>query len=497
MSNIGVDIKSIIIHTKSDMRETYVKIIKEYIRSKPDYRLTLNEIRAHVISAGATEDELDEAIREITGMPRMSSLFNIPPKKKKNLISGKRKIALAFSSIIVVPLLAFLLFNMSGEKRQAASSKTATNLSKNNEIAKGPVPQVYANLREIDPEKAFSYPKSNIPLVLTNKPKKEVLGFLPYWMMPRADDINLATLTSVSIFGLEMDENGNVVTIDNSKNEVDGGWAMWKDPKLDQFIKRAKNNRLKIFLTLKAFNSKNIDKLVSSDEAQKSFISNALYLLSSKNLDGINLDFEYTGTPSNITKDGFTRLVTNLNAELKRQFPNSQLTIDTYLTSGSVPGLFELGILAKNIDAFVVMGYDVHTPLGTPGPISPMGGNINIIGHIQGYLEKVPGEKLILAVPYYGYDWPDGQNADILPYSEITEESKRHNLLWDDISQTPMYTYSVNEIKREVHFENVRSLSIKYDFVNFKNLKGVGLWALGYDGFNSDLQRLIVDKFSN
>lgn len=481
------------------MRDEFVRIIEEYIRGKPEYRHTLNEIKIHVISAGATEEELDEAIRRLTGMPSSSKLFGSPsPTKKKSSIFGSSKtIALTISLVLVVFVGLFLLNKPDSVKNVSRTTTTPNVTNQPSKNSQGHIAQVYANLREIDPQKAFSYPKSNVPLVVTSKPKKEVLGFFPYWMMPRASDINLSVLTSISIFGLEIDGKGNIVTISSDINEEDQGWQMWKDPSLDQFIKKAKNNRLKIFLTLKAFNSKNIDDLVVSDDAQKAFISNALYLLSSKNLDGINLDFEYTGTPPKASKEGFTRLVTNLSAELKRQFPNSELSIDTYLTAGSVPGLFELGLLSKHVDSFVVMGYDVHTPLGTPGPISPMGGNINIIGLLQGYLEQVPAEKIILAVPYYAYDWPIDGNADILPYSQIIEESKRHNLLWDDISQTPMYIYTINDVKREVHFENVRSLSIKYDFVNSKDLKGIGIWALGYDGLNSDLQRLIVDKFAN
>lgn len=146
----------------------------------------------------------------------------------------------------------------------------------------------------------------------------------------------------------------------------------------------------------------------------------------------------------------------------------------------------------------------MHYALGNPGPIAPMGGAVNIIGLVQGYLEKVQAEKLILAVPYYGYDWPINNDsssatssAAILSYAELAEASRDHKLIWDETSQTPSYTYTDNGIKREVHFENVRSLGIKYDFVNAKSLRGIGIWALGYDGLNSDLQRLIVDKFSN
>ena len=482
-----------------NVREEYIRLIKKYISLNPDYKYNLKGVKSSFTSHGATVEEFDEAIRQITGAA-------VIPNVK---LFGKIKSPMVGISLIVISVTVLISLNFQPE----VSTKTplaTTRISIPPKIPKiikakiqNPIPQVYANASPIDAQKVFSFPQSNVPLTVTSRPKKEILGFFPYWMMPKVNEINLDVLTSISIFGLEVDGKGNIVT-SHADSQGDGGWLMWKDSSLNSFIKKTTSNGIKTYLTLKSFNNENIENLVSSDSAEKTFISNALYLVNSKNLDGINLDFEYSGVSSDAVRDGFTRLVTNLNTELKRQLPNSTLTIDTYITSGSVPGLFDITLLSKQSDAFVIMGYDMHYSQGSPGPISPMGGDVNIIGLIQGYLEKVGPEKLILALPYYGYDWPinpasseNSANAGIIPYAEIAIDSKKYNLLWDNTSQTPSYTYTDNGTKHEVHFENVRSLGIKYDFVNAKGLLGVGIWALGYDGLNSDLQRLIVDKFSD
>ena len=181
---------------------------------------------------------------------------------------------------------------------------------------------------------------------------------------------------------------------------------------------------------------------------------------------------------------------------MKRQIPNAVLTVDTYLVSGADgEGLFNIPALAKNIEAFVIMGYDVHHPSGGAGPVSPMGGATNVIGYVQNYLEKVGPEKLILAFPYYGYDWPQNSIAESqgmargVPYGIIAQQSANLNISWDETAQTPYYVYKTDRGgERIVHFDNVRSLSIKYDFINKKGLRGVGIWALGYDGDTQDLQ---------
>jgi len=503
------------------MREEYIKLIKEYIKLKPEYRHMLEEIKINVLSVGATEEEFKQAIKEITGIPDPSIILdkklifeNEKTRKEKHYKEFQDNILTLFKNLngnfkkykrwfVVSFLSAFIAtsFSFVNFKSPPETSNKITRVSRKIIESKAKFPIVYANSVPIDAEKTFSFkPTKDIRLAITNKPQKEVLGFFPYWMLPVEEKINLDTLTSISLFGIEIDGTGNIVT-QNSKGEIDGGWIMWQSPDLNSFIKRAKNQNLKIYLTLKSFNNENIAKLSLNDESQKTFILNALYLVNSKNLDGINIDFEYTGEANSEIRKGFTRLITNLNSELKRQIPKSVLTIDTFLISGSENGIFDIHALSKQSDAFVIMGYDMHTPLGEPGPISAMGGAMNIIGYVQGYLEKTSPEKIILAVPYYGYDWPVDPNLEaevkILPFAEILEASQKSKLAWDETSQTPYFKYSENGIERIVHFDNVRSLGIKYDFINEKNLKGVGIWALGYDGLNSDLQKLIIDKFSN
>ena len=393
-----------------------------------------------------------------------------------------------------MPTILFL--NSSLNKPKTVTNSTPTK-PQNPDKQTNAFPIVYANTTPIDAKKVFSIPSDNVKLDISGKPKKEILGFFPYWMLETQEKIIINDLSSIALFGLETNANGEIVTV-SQDGKVDPGWAMWRDENLDVLIKRAKSLGLDVYLTFKSFNNSNIENLSLSDEAQKTFVANASYLVDSKNLDGVNIDFEYTGESNEKLRDGFLRLIKNLNGELKRQNPKAALTIDTYLVSGAQQGLFNLTLLSPYTDAFVIMGYDMHTPLGEPGPVSAMGGDTNVIGYVQNYLEKVPEDKLILAVPYYGYDWAENNKeiqTRILAIAQINEAAKNAQINWDDNSQTPFYKYWEDGIQRIVHFDNVRSLAIKYDFINKKNLKGVGIWALGYDGLNSDLHKLLIDKF--
>jgi spore germination protein YaaH len=491
------------------MRDKYIELIKEYIKVKPEYEAALDKLKACVMAVGATDEEFDEAIKEVTEMSQSSKSiltgYTNRPASRIQKIEGFAKHLKVKKQYIIALLFAIITVGVLTQLKILIWSNKTNDVVQNLPAVTQPtaripaIPVVYANSDSVDPEKIFSIKTTNVRLLITGKPKKEVLGFFPYWMLSEEDKINLNALTSVSLFGLEMDGSGNVVT----NSETADGWSMWKNPKLDDFIRRAQNQGLKVYLTLKCFNNANIESLSKSDASQKKLIANALYLVNSKSLNGINIDFEYLGTPTDEVRNGFTRLIANLNSELKRQIPQAVLTVDTYLVSGSQKQLFDLPLLANNLDAFVIMGYDMHTPLGGPGPVSAMGGDTNVIGYVQNYLEQVNASKIILAIPYYGYDWPkDAQTPSrdavkTLPYAVIAQMSQKTQLSWDETAQTPYFTYKDGLQTRIVHFDNVRSLGIKYDFINRKNLKGVGIWTLGYDGQNQDLEKLLIDKFIN
>jgi len=475
------------------MRQKYVDLIKDFISNKPEYKVTLDEIKNDTLSVGGTEEEFEQAVKEIES-------GNVGPQNKRSF-KTRKVLKLGVVTILVLFLIPAFLLTYNNKFRDESSPKIATSTENSNPIAKTikneTVRVVYANSTPIDTSKVFSVNPNKVVLTYTGKPKKEVLGFFPYWMMENWEKVNLGALTSVSLFGLEVNGSGDIVTR-RDDNAIDPGWEMWNNPSIPSLIRKARSNNLKVYLTVKSFTNDNIRSLSKNDEAQRKMIANVSYLVSSRNLDGVNIDFEPTEGMDKEARDGFTRLIKNLEIELKKQNPNAHLSIDTYLSSGSEQGLFDLPKLVPSLDAVVIMGYDMHTPKGDPGPLAAMGGQANIIGYVQNYLEKIPSNKIILAVPYYGYDWPtNDKEADGkgIPYAQIAEAVKTTSFTWDENSQTPYYTYIENGTPRIVHYDNLRSLGIKYDFINDKNLKGVGIWALGYDGNNTDLQRILIDKF--
>src|SRR5581483_9442843 len=156
---------------------------------------------------------------------------------------------------------------------------------------------------------------------------------------------------------------------------------------LTHFLRQMKVQRIKVYLTFKCFNNDNIVALLNNPQAQTNFINNALYQISSKDLDGVNIDFEYVGTPPDGIKDKFSIFISNLNKEMKRQYPQSILTVATYAEAAKTDQFFDVQLLGQNSDGLVVMGYDFHTPdSANAGAVAPMGGpGLNLLDDLDAY----------------------------------------------------------------------------------------------------------------
>lgn len=490
----------------------HIDLIRKYILQKPGR--PFEEVRMYASVIGATEEDLKEAIFLVSEQmldlnPRPAAsykLLEIKERKKriKNAIKSLKKTFKAYSIVIsasTFAVLGIILFQTVPRNSAAFlnSSKPMTAFNALAEVILKAAP-VYAHTQPIDVSQVFSVPASKVTLRYTGKPKKTVLGFFPYWMISQQEKVRIESVTSLALFGLDVDGWGNISirSADGKKNE---GWAMWQDKKIDDLIMRARQKNIKLYLTFKSFNNGNIEALVASEKAQKQFIANAIELVKIKSLDGINIDFEYIGNASPKTRSGFTALIFNLSSELKRQIPNAALSVDTYLTSAYLDrDIFDIEKLANSVDLFVVMGYDVNTPKSAPGPIAPMEGAVGIIGNLESYLAHADPKKIVLGVAYYGYDWlidssDRSQNRGV-PYAQLVYQSRNSKILWDPAAESPYYNYAENGKKRQVYFENTQSLGLKYDYVNNKNLAGVALWAMGYDGNNTELNQLLIDKFN-
>jgi Glycosyl hydrolases family 18 len=344
---------------------------------------------------------------------------------------------------------------------------------------------------------------------------REVFGFAPYWALSGSAKWNYSLLSTLAYFGLTLNADG-------SFNTSDPGWNGWNSQALVDMVNRAHQAGDRVVLVIKAFDEGTINQIVTSPTVTQTAINNTLAAMASKNLDGVNVDFEGSASPSypNI-QGGLTNFVGQLTTQLHQHWPAAMASVDTYSGAASWDGgFFNIAGLAAVTDALFVMAYDMafgNTP-GRASANAPLtGATYNDTTAVAQYLAKAPASKIILGVPYYGYKWSTTSNqpnatttggATADTYANIPGDlSCALNLTnqWDVNAGSPWASWwspaandpcgANHNSWRELYYDDARSLGLKYDLVNANNLRGAGVWALGYDGASADLWNEIELKF--
>jgi len=351
--------------------------------------------------------------------------------------------------------------------------------------------------------------------------RREIFGFAPYWELKNNAQWNYNLLTTVAYFGLDVNSDGTFAT-------NGGGATGWNSAELTTVINNAHQAGDRVVVVIKDFSDASINRIVTTASMQ-SLIDGTMAAIGSKNLDGVNVDFEPSGSPlyPNIPL-GLINLMTAMSSQVHTRYPGSEVSMDTYAGAASCTPdpsqtcSFRIGQLAPVVDAMFVMAYDsVFSNMpGQAGPQSPINGwTFNDTVDISQYLTLAPASKIILGVPYYGYVW---STRDGSPYSTavsgaqaITYAGVVGNLScgalaqtvgWDTTSQSPWSAWwsprtgdpcgDNTGTPREMYFDNATSLGIKYDLVNANNLRGTGMWTLGYDSGRSELWNELAVKFT-
>jgi len=354
----------------------------------------------------------------------------------------------------------------------------------------------------------------------TVKPKKIVYGYLPYWSLNDIQYIQLDKLTDIAYFGLYLNEDGSFMT-ELEDGTAEPGYRNWRNNEdLAKFIEDAQSKEVRVSLTVISHVDEISDKFLDCRTCWDTFASNLESEMAYHKLKDVNLNFEYVELTEDEKANQYTEFVSYLEEKLDNKYGESFLVVSTFADSLVKPRVTKIADLSKISDALFIMGYDFHRPTSdNAGPVAPIDGigihaEYDIRTMLKDYLENSPPNKLILGVPYYGYNWVVEdtkeyskriEGSDETGYSQSQTYSAIMDTIlevspavkWDELGQTPYFTYEspTTGAIREVYFENTDSLSKKYELVELNGLAGVGIWALGYDSGYQELWDLLQKWF--
>ncbi len=349
--------------------------------------------------------------------------------------------------------------------------------------------------------------------------RKEVFGYLPYWEVDAATVLDYRRLSTIAYFGVGAAANGSLEKT-TSSGAATVGWSGWTSSRMTSIINDAHRNSTRVVLTVQSFawSSGGVTKqkaLLGNATARATLAKNIATAVRDRGADGVNLDFEPIVSGYD---DEFTSLVRRVRTELDAVQPGYYLTFATTGFIGNYP--IEAATAAGGADAIMIMGYDYRNgSSATAGSIAPLSGPMyDITDTINAYAARVPASKLILGVPYYGRAWSTPSDAlhaenasgtkygasSSVNYSIAVDYLNDHGRRYDTgeqvawtayLRETCSTQYGCFTVWRQLYVDDAQALKAKYDLVNRHKLRGIGIWALGYDGTRSELWTAISQKF--
>ena len=360
----------------------------------------------------------------------------------------------------------------------------------------------------------------NSPAIRSNK---VIYGFFPYWNLKYAEQLKINSLTHFAYFAIDLKEDGSINKKVNLV-ESEPGWNKLKSKDTNKLLYQSKLLGQKTVIVITAMQPETIESILNSPENKKAAITSIMNIYKDFGFDDINIDFEYVNIGNKALRDNFVDFITDLRFVCVSYKSHCQIDIDIFASAAEKPRLWDIKQLEPVTDKFIVMAYDYYRKSSTQaGPIAPIRGKCagtfsdekdcleeDILSHISQISKLIPSNKIILGVPFYGYEWQTASTdflANTYPGTGALATYQRIQSLfqdvkissisaqWSNLTLSPYLSYEEDEKIYQIHFENAQSLEQKIKFVESANLGGIAIWALGYEGPSQDLWEPINSLF--
>ncbi len=327
--------------------------------------------------------------------------------------------------------------------------------------------------------------------------KPDIIGFLPYWLIPKADGQYGRFLTTLTYFGLALDRDGKPVYL-AKPGEEEPGWTALRGEALSTL--RKKTASAKQSLLVHSADDEIIAGLLAEPVAHATVLVDEVgQVMAGHGFTDLNLDIESFSESTPAARAAYTEFVRTVKTELTKRNLGT-LTVEIPPVALFTDNLADPAELGKIADTVVLMTYDYHySGSFLAGPVAPLRGapdtrSFDVETAVAEAVRVIPPNKLRLGIPLYGYEWEtvgEATGSATIPGGASTASSRRVAELlsgcsacvsgYDPVAGQPFVTVKEEGNYAQIYYENERSLKEKVDLASRYGLGGVALWALGYE----------------
>ncbi|XP_062158905.1 class V chitinase-like [Alnus glutinosa] len=272
-------------------------------------------------------------------------------------------------------------------------------------------------------------------------------------------------------------------------------------------IVQQKNPSVKTLLSIGGGNSSpsSFASMASQNSSRKSFIDSSIQLARNYSFHGLDLDWEYPSSATEMTNLGL--LLTEWRAAIAKDSTTTGktallLSAAFFYNSNYYTVNYPFQAISKSMDWINLMAYDFYGPGWSPNvtgppaalynPTSQVSGDTGIRNWIQA---GVAAKKLVLGFPFYGYAWRlvNANNHRIFSPANgaaiSSDGSITYSGIKDFITQNSATAVFNSTIVTDycysgttwIGYDDTTSISTKVTYAKGKGLLGYFAWHVGAD----------------
>lgn len=224
-----------------------------------------------------------------------------------------------------------------------------------------------------------------------------------------------------------------------------------------------------------------VSRVLHNPALARQQIDSIVGLVQREKYAGIDIDYEELHAGDRQPFDQFvSQLAAALHAHGKvlsvAVFPQQQGP-----SSSAANTAQDYAAIGRAADQVRIMGYNYHWANSGAGATAPVSWVRSVVKYAT---SQMPASKVVLGIPLYGYDWPDGKAAaQTVSWLQALRLSRQHAVpaRYDKTSQAPHFAYAAGGKTHTVWFENAESSRAKFEVVQGAGIAGVYLWMYGYE----------------
>lgn len=290
-------------------------------------------------------------------------------------------------------------------------------------------------------------------------------AWIPSWDAAAIDSVqrNAGRLDESNPVWYALDRSGRVVPMWNAEKQTLR--AAMSGTRLMPTIQNAVDGR---------FDSELVRSLIGTSEARERHAEEITRLVVEKAYDGIDIDYEALPSTDRASYSAFIRLLAEkLHSEGRLlSVTVHPKTSDSQNWSG--PGSQDYSAIGAAADSVKLMVYDYHWSTSGPGSIAPLDWAAAVVGYA---VSTIPAEKVIVGLPWFGYDWQGSIGKGIVHSEAIALAGSVNATVTRDESGEAVFHYA----DHVVHFQDAAAYQrkVRHILELHPNVGGFTTWRVG------------------